>query len=47
VARERYVPFSRCFPTTERPHGIFDRDLIERIIERDAGKPLACDFEMP
>jgi uncharacterized Ntn-hydrolase superfamily protein len=47
VARERYVPFSRSFSTLERPHGILDRDLIERIIERDAGKPLACDFEMP
>jgi uncharacterized Ntn-hydrolase superfamily protein len=47
VARERYVPFSHSFPTAERPHGILDRDLIERIIERDAGKPLSRDFEMP
>jgi uncharacterized Ntn-hydrolase superfamily protein len=47
IARERFVPFSRSFPTAERPHGILDRDLIERIIERDAGKPLSRDFEMP
>ncbi|MGH6914836.1 MAG: DUF1028 domain-containing protein [Geminicoccaceae bacterium] len=43
VARERFIPFSRGFPTSERPYGIIDRALIERIIERDAGKPLERD----
>jgi uncharacterized Ntn-hydrolase superfamily protein len=47
VARERFIPFSRAFPTPERPYGITDRVLIEKIIERDAGKPLALDVSIP
>ena len=40
VARERFVPYSYAFPTLERPYGIADRDLIERLVERYAGRPL-------
>ena len=47
VARERFIPFGRGFPTPERPYGITDRAVIEKIIERDAGKPLALDAHMP
>lgn len=47
VARERFIPFSRAFPTPERPYGITDRAVIEKIIERDAGKPLALDAPIP
>ncbi len=27
--------------------GILDRDIIEKIIERDSGKPLAADVDIP
>ncbi len=47
VARERFIPFSRAFPTPERPYGITDSRVIEKIIERDAGKPLALDAPIP
>ncbi|MEE8276453.1 MAG: hypothetical protein V3R75_04790, partial [Alphaproteobacteria bacterium] len=47
VARQRFVPFTRAFPTPERPYGITDRALIEKIIERDAGKPLQRDAPIP
>ena len=47
VAQERFIPFSRAFPTPERPYGITDRAVIEKIIERDAGKPLALDAPIP
>ncbi len=47
VAQERFIPFSRAFPTPERPYGITDRVVIEKIIERDAGKPLALDAPIP
>ncbi len=47
VAQERFIPFSRAFPTPERPYGITDRGVIEKIIERDAGKPLALDAPIP
>ncbi len=42
VAKERFIPFSTCFPTPERPYGITDRDQLETIIERDRGKPLGA-----
>jgi uncharacterized Ntn-hydrolase superfamily protein len=47
VARERFIPFSRAFPTPERPYGITDRALIEMIIERDTGKSLTMDAPIP
>lgn len=47
VARERFIPFSRAFPTAERPYGLTDRALIERIIERDAGQPLEIEAPIP
>jgi len=47
IARERFIPFSRAFPTPERPYGLTDRDYIEKIIERDAGKPLSLDAPLP
>ena len=47
VARERFIPFSACLPTRERPYGIQDRSIIDKIIERDAGKPLAASVEIP
>jgi len=31
VAKERFIPFSACFPTADRPDGIFDRPQIEAI----------------
>lgn len=40
VARERFIPFSAAFPTPGRPHGVLDRAVLDRIIERDAGRPL-------
>lgn len=39
VAQQRFIPYSYAFPRPERPFGITDRALIERIVERDAGKP--------
>jgi uncharacterized Ntn-hydrolase superfamily protein len=47
VARERFIPFSASMPRPERPYGIMDRAVIDRIIERDAGKPLAAVVDIP
>lgn len=47
VARERFIPFSAAFPRPERPYGLTDRAVIEKIIERDAGKPLQPGVETP
>ncbi len=48
VAQERFVPFSSAaFPRRERPYGVLDRELIERVIARDAGKPLTAETEIP
>lgn len=47
VARERFIPFSTGMPRAGRPYGILDRATIEAIIERDAGKPLTADPEIP
>ncbi|HUS56197.1 MAG TPA: DUF1028 domain-containing protein [Thermohalobaculum sp.] len=47
VARERFIPFSACLPTKARPYGIQDRGIIEKIIERDIGKPLVASVEIP
>lgn len=47
VAQERFIPFSAAFPRPERPYGLTDRALIEKIIERDAGKPLMREAEIP
>jgi len=47
VAKERFIPFSTAFPTPERPHGIIDRGELEKIIERDAGKPLRALRDIP
>lgn len=42
------IPFSAAaFPRRERPHGVLDRAPIERIIARDAGKPLIPDIDIP
>ncbi len=40
VGRQLSIPFSSCFPTAERPYGIYDRAQIETIVERDKDKPL-------
>jgi uncharacterized Ntn-hydrolase superfamily protein len=40
VAKDRFIPFSSCFPTPERPYGILDREHLECIIERERGEPL-------
>ena len=47
VAQERFIPFSVCLPTRARPYGIQGRGIIEKIIERDAGKPLAAEVDIP
>jgi len=47
VARERFIPFSASLPNKARPYGIQDRDIIEKIIERDIGKPLSASVEIP
>ena len=47
VAKERFIPFSAGLPRAGRPYGILDRAVTERIIERDAGKPLAAAVEIP
>jgi uncharacterized Ntn-hydrolase superfamily protein len=47
AARERFIPFSAGMPRRERPYGILDRSLTERIIARDAGKPWHHDPEIP
>jgi uncharacterized Ntn-hydrolase superfamily protein len=47
VAQERFIPFSTGMPRAERPYGILERDVIEAIIERDAGKPLVATPDIP
>ena len=47
MAKERFIPFSAGMPRAGRPFGILDRVVTERIIERDAGKPLAARVEIP
>lgn len=47
VAKERFIPFSTAFPTSERPDGIIDRDFLDTIIERDQGKPLRALKDVP
>jgi uncharacterized Ntn-hydrolase superfamily protein len=47
VARERFIPFSASLPNQARPYGIQDRNIIEKIIERDVGKPLRASVEIP
>ena len=47
VAQERFIPFSTGMPRAGRPYGILDRDVIEAIIERDAGQPLIASPEIP
>jgi uncharacterized Ntn-hydrolase superfamily protein len=47
VGRELFVPFSACFPTAERPYGIYDRDYIQTLIERDRGLPLRKPGDIP
>ncbi len=34
-------------PTAERPYGITERAVIDKIVERDAGKPLEIDAPIP
>ena len=47
VAKERFIPFSYGMPRSGRPWGILDRAVTEQIIERDAGKPLAAQVDIP
>lgn len=47
VAKSRFIPFSAGMPRAGRPHGILDRAVIETIIERDAGKPLIAEPDIP
>jgi len=47
VAQERFIPFSASLPNRARPYGIQDRAIIDKIIERDIGKPLTASVEIP
>jgi uncharacterized Ntn-hydrolase superfamily protein len=47
VAQERSIPFSASLANRARPYGILDRAIIDKIIERDAGKPFAADVDIP
>lgn len=47
VAREFYIPFSNCLPRKDRPYGILDRSVTDMIVERDAGKPLIANPDIP
>lgn len=47
VAQERFIPFSTSLPRAERPFGILERAVIDKIIERDAGSPLIANPEIP
>lgn len=48
VAKERFIAFSSAaFPRRDRPYGVADRATIEHVVERDAGKPLRAETEIP
>ncbi|MCZ6772604.1 MAG: DUF1028 domain-containing protein [Proteobacteria bacterium] len=47
VAKDRFLPFSRAFPSAERPFGVTDRKRIESFIAARAGTPLTQIGDMP
>lgn len=47
VAKARFIPFSTSMPRRERPAGILDREVIEAIITREAGKPFTDITDIP
>ena len=47
VAKGRLIPFTTAYPRPDRPYGITDRDFLETIIEREVGKPLGPEIEVP
>lgn len=38
VARERFLAFSRAFPTRERPYGVYERTEVMAMVDAQAGK---------
>ena len=47
VAKSRFLPFSRSFPTAEHPYGTTDREVAERFVEEGAGKDLELVIPLP
>jgi uncharacterized Ntn-hydrolase superfamily protein len=47
VATERFIPFSAGMPRRDRPYGILDRAITDKIIGRDRGKSWHHDPEIP
>ncbi|MEM7744725.1 MAG: DUF1028 domain-containing protein [Pseudomonadota bacterium] len=47
VSKERFLAFSASFPRAQRPHGIIDRPVLDRLLERDEGKPFDPDPQLP
>ena len=44
VAKERFIPFSCAFPRPDRPYGITDRAVVDKVVERQAGEPLTREI---
>ncbi len=42
-----YTMQNKVQTTAERPYGITERAVIDRIVERDAGEPLEIDAPIP
>jgi len=47
LAKVRHLPFCRAFPTSRRPFGVTDRNVIEKFIAAHSGMPLTELGEMP
>ena len=47
VAKSRFLPFSRSFPTSEHPYGTTDREVAEGFVEEGAGKDLELVIPLP
>ena len=47
VAKSRFLPFSRAFPTAEHPYGTTDREVAEGFVEDGAGKDLERVIPLP
>ena len=47
VAKSRFLPFSRAFPTAEHPYGTTDREVAEGFVTAGAGKDLELVIPLP
>jgi uncharacterized Ntn-hydrolase superfamily protein len=47
IGKRRHIPFSRAFASEQRPFGVTDRQLIERFVVANMGRPLTKVGDIP